>query len=324
VNGYLGVILTLHRVCFKEHPYKSESIKNLFVTVDRLDQSIQFFKDRGYEILSLDEMFTAVSKKTLNQKFVVFTFDDGYVDNYEIALPVFRKHNVPISIYITTGLINRTIPLWHFILDEIVYSLESIEFQHDGKQYNLDLRSKGQKKSGYLQLASIVNNVAIERQKELLDLLFSKYGYDFVAYSEKHVLSWKTLATMSTDPLVTIGSHSVNHYEFARLNENEVRREMLDSKYELEDKLRKNVDHFAYPFGCSPAINRREIEIARQCSFKTCTTTRPGFVCVEHCDFLDSLPRINLTQDFEKAFLDISFRSHMDGILGRPHKVVTL
>lgn len=38
---------------------------------------------------------------------MVFTMDDGYKDNYTNALPIFKKYNVPYTIFVTTNFPDR-------------------------------------------------------------------------------------------------------------------------------------------------------------------------------------------------------------------------
>ena len=54
----------------------------------------------------------------------------------------------------------------------------------------------------------------------------------------------------------------------------------------------------AYPFGGRGEINQREIDVVKGLGLKTAVTTRNGNIYPEHKNFLESLPRIMLTEDF--------------------------
>ena len=82
-----GEILTLHRVVEKRSVL--EANRELEITPAFLERTILKYKSSGYVFFTLDEVRKQLeSKKRSNQKFVCFTFDDGYADNYEKAYPV--------------------------------------------------------------------------------------------------------------------------------------------------------------------------------------------------------------------------------------------
>src|SRR5437868_5123786 len=89
----LGQILMFHRVLPESGKLRIHNHKSLEVSPDHLENIILYFKKLDYDFISLDELSSR--KKKPRKKFVVFTFDDGYVDNYTYAYPIFKKHNVP-------------------------------------------------------------------------------------------------------------------------------------------------------------------------------------------------------------------------------------
>ena len=77
------------------------------------------------------------------------------------------------------------------------------------------------------------------------------------------------LATMTWDDLsahaeggVTISSHGVSHAHLTRLSDDELRRELVESKGELEDRLGRPCTDFAYPYGEHDERVRRFVRAA--------------------------------------------------------------
>ena len=72
---------------------------------------------------------------------------------------------------------------------------------------------------------------------------------------------------------MTIGSHSVNHPNFLKLEESDARREFQDSKAELERILDREIDAFSFPHG---AHNARLIQWAKEAGYKRVFTIEPS------------------------------------------------
>ena len=67
-----------------------------------------YFAAQGYRSVSLQTLYDAVMLgKPLPPKPIVFTFDDGYADAHQFALPILRKHNFIGTFYITSGFVGR-------------------------------------------------------------------------------------------------------------------------------------------------------------------------------------------------------------------------
>jgi len=102
VYAGLGHILVFHRVIPKS---KSPRVANteIEVTPEYLEGIIKYFNKRHYHFISLDELYDVLKGKKLDNRFVIFTFDDGYIDNLIYAYPIFKKYNVPFTIYVATN-----------------------------------------------------------------------------------------------------------------------------------------------------------------------------------------------------------------------------
>ncbi len=117
----IGVIFMLHRV---REPDDTDFAPNrlLEITPGFLEETIGLVRELGYACLSLDEAVTRLIEGDRSERFAVFTLDDGYRDNLTDALPVFERHDVPFTVYLTTGLPDGTAEIWWVALERIIAS----------------------------------------------------------------------------------------------------------------------------------------------------------------------------------------------------------
>jgi peptidoglycan/xylan/chitin deacetylase (PgdA/CDA1 family) len=139
----IGCITTLHRVISS---YDEVLCEELEVTTDYLEKTIKYFLDNNYEVISLDTVYEIlVNKHKIHKKFVVFTFDDGYIDTYTLAYPIFKKYNIPFTIYITTCFPDKTTNLWWYALKDLVRNNTVVKFSYNGSKYSFNTKTQKQK-----------------------------------------------------------------------------------------------------------------------------------------------------------------------------------
>jgi len=113
LHGGIAHIFMLHRVLPSNESEQFTFNKGLVITPETLRKHIRFFKSRGYRFISLDELATILeTKKTINEKYICLTLDDGYRDNFTYGLPVFEAEQVPVTVYVTNCFPNETALLW--------------------------------------------------------------------------------------------------------------------------------------------------------------------------------------------------------------------
>ncbi len=105
---------------------KSKNQASLTVNPEIFEKHLQYIKDKGYQPISMAQLAAFFDSKTpLPSKPILITFDDGYQDNYDYAIPLLSKFSYPATIFISTGLMeNPDYMTW----SEIVNSPKSILF----------------------------------------------------------------------------------------------------------------------------------------------------------------------------------------------------
>jgi peptidoglycan/xylan/chitin deacetylase (PgdA/CDA1 family) len=155
-------------------------------------------------------------------------------------------------------------------------------------------------------------------EKELTDF-FSSFGYNVLDHRAEMGLTWDEIAELVNDPIVTIGAHTLNHYNLRNLTEEQSFYEIMESKKILEKKLNIKVNHFSYPFG---EFRSRDVDFVKQCNFLTATTTDDANIFYNHLNHLYSLPRITINALSSEDVLNLQVNGFYPAILHKFRRVV--
>jgi len=282
-----GEIIMLHRVVQKQSLLNAN--REMEITPEFLEKTILDYQTRGYRFVSLDEVHEIVSKqKKLKQKFVCFTFDDGYVDNYELAYPVFKKYNCPFAIYVTTDFPDGKALLWWYVLEDILMNEDELVLG-DGSRYDCSTMEK--KNETFIALKQRIFDLPAQRIEQTLNQLLVHYQYSFEAKNKEQVLSWEQIRLLGSDKLCTIASHTLSHGVLPNMGDEQLEAELRDSKLKLEQCIQKKVEHFAYPYG---AWNDFVLEQVTDAGYKTAVLANGGKV--RRTDSQFKLHRIELVE----------------------------
>lgn len=267
----LGEVLMLHRV-IPERSILSAN-RELEVTPDFLEKTIQKYIAEGRPIISLDEVHEIVQrKKKLKKPFVCFTLDDGYRDNYDYAYPIFKKYNCPFAVYVPTGFLEREGMLWWYEMADILMENTSIKLT-DGKVYSST--NIVEKQHAFWEIRERISHETGSNCNELFRSLFSEYKGSSKFELEQYILTKEQVQELSNDPLCTIAAHGVSHDYLTNMSATQQHTEIADSKNKLEGIIGQNVLHFAYPYG---KYNDETIRIVSDLGFRTAVLAVGGKV----------------------------------------------
>ena len=305
----LGLIFMLHQVT-PDRPGEFAPNRGLMVTPEYLDAVLCDVKEAGLDIISLDEAHTLISDGNSLNRFACFTLDDGYRDNLEHAFPVFTRHKAPFTIYIPSDYPEGRGELWWLALEQVIASSNEIKFM-SGNETSKHSSATVEEKNAtfdfiYYRLRSLEPDVLRTRMSELCDA----HGVDMAAQCRDLIMTWDELRTVSSDPLVTIGAHTVAHRALAKLPESRMRDEMKRGADRIKSELGVWPEHFSYPYGDPGSAGQREFRIAGELGFKTAVTARKGVIFPEHAGHMMALPRVSLNGDYQSS---IFTRLYMSG-----------
>jgi peptidoglycan/xylan/chitin deacetylase (PgdA/CDA1 family) len=289
-----ATIFMLHRVS----PFDASRLtpnENMKVSPDFLEGFIKDMRADGYSFISIDRLHAMIANREIAEKQIIFTLDDGYKDNFTSAYPIFKKYDVPFTVYITSSFPEKKAYLWWYALEDLLLNHSQIALG-DGTVFAC--KSQEEKLQVFFLIRKIIMNLPQVNFLNVLENIFSRYTVDWVSLCESYCMDWSEIEEMSNDEICTIGSHTANHLAMNKLSAQEIRHEVLGANRLIELMTNKRMEHFAYPFGGRDVVGKREFDIIKGLNFKTSTTTRRGTIYLEHSGHLEALPRIMLTENF--------------------------
>jgi len=293
-----GVIFMLHRVGPVEDKGFSPN-RILKITPAFLDSVIKLVKRAGFDIISLDDVPARLKANKSSRRFVCFTLDDGYRDNIEHAYPVFKRHNVPFTIYLPTEFADGKGDLWWLVLQESILKSRHLNVTIEGEGRAFKTETTAQKDAAFATIYWWLRSLPEHQARAIVHTIAEKCGYNSKPLCSDLVMTWDEARTLAKDPLVTFGGHTCRHLALAHLPAAVARREITESIVRLERELGRPCRHFAYPYGDERSAGEREFELVAELGLLTAVTTRKGHVHDFHDQHMTALPRVSLNGDFQ-------------------------
>ncbi|KFB09872.1 polysaccharide deacetylase family protein [Nitratireductor basaltis] len=295
-----AIIFTLHHVR-PEHKGLSKPNRLLSVTPAFLDETIRTCRDLGFLPISLEDLPSRLCDPTDHNRYFVFTLDDGYRNNAEFAAPVFRRHDVPYTIFVTSGFAARTHSIWWETVEALLSRHDELEFDFGSGPCTIATRTPLQKTVAIDRFSRFVQTSDEDAAVQQIDRLAAGLGLDPLDLVSRLTMNEKELAVLATDPLASLGAHTVSHVNLTRVGEDRLRKEILESTKAVEAIGGKRPASFAYPYGFAEAVGDREFEAARDAGYSIAVTNRPGLVSRECTNAPTSFNRVSLNGDYQKA-----------------------
>jgi peptidoglycan/xylan/chitin deacetylase (PgdA/CDA1 family) len=295
----VGAIFMLHHVR-PSHDAGFQPNHHLEVTPEFLRAMLAHLRSDGVDIITMDEAHQRLVERNFSRRFACFTLDDGYRDNRDFALPVMREFGAPFTVYVASDFAEGCGRLWWIALEMVIVRASSIEVEIGGAAVRLDASTTAAKQATFDRLHDWLRRLPGEHnmQREVAALC-ARYGVDELAICRELCMSWDELKPFATDPLISIGAHSITHCNLAQQSEEIASQEMAVSRARIESALQRPSIHLAYPYGDKIAAGAREFALAQTAGFKTAVTTRPGMVFPGSAEHLTALPRVSLNGNYQ-------------------------
>jgi peptidoglycan/xylan/chitin deacetylase (PgdA/CDA1 family) len=289
--GGAGAILRFERVrprrAARFQPLKSREITPRF-----LDRAIRALKRWKYEFITMDEVCRRAVTLAARRRFVCLTFDGCYKDVIASAYPVLSKHGVPFTVYVPTAFPDGLGEAWWLALEEVIAREHRISLVVDQQEQHINIGTTSEKYEVYEFLEGWMRSLAPSDLSTAIRDLCRRYSVDLATVSRQASMDWDDLMKLASDPLVTIGSATVNHLVLSNLKEADASREMTMGRVVAQTALQRDIRHFAYPFGDRASFRRQHVAMAREIGYASAVSAISGVVEPAGRTNLHALPRI--------------------------------
>jgi peptidoglycan/xylan/chitin deacetylase (PgdA/CDA1 family) len=232
---------------------------------------------RRVEFVTLDE----VCRPSRTPR-VAVTFDGGYVDNLVHAVPIAQRFGVPITVYVTSGLVGDPRGFWWDRLARLVLhgASEPVELPVVVGGVEIPVRF-GAPGTARQLLEVLWARLRPRTPQEIDDVLVDlgrrlSVGTD--AALDARILTHLELDSLAASEGVTVGAQTADHILLRARSYPVQVATIRTAKVDLEAQLGGPVRHFAYPFGGRDSFNGDSIAAVRSAGFETATTTMAGSV----------------------------------------------
>ena len=282
------LILMYHRILPASDPRSRIEEPGMVVQPETLRMHLGILK-QYFEMVQLSDWFARKAEgRPLPDRACAITFDDGWADNYEYALPVLREAGVPATLFVVSAMMATTQRFWPERLSLLVQHINQQRedlwphpalawLQADGR-YRFDGQPPDR-----ARLSAIIAYCKQWTENEIqqkLDAVETLAGID-LSQHQASLLDWEQIREMQQSGLFEIGSHTRHH---VRLNTQTDARlfadEIINSRREIEQQLDCEVKTFCYPNGdfCDAALSlvRQHYTLAVTTEAGWCDTSSPA------------------------------------------------
>jgi peptidoglycan/xylan/chitin deacetylase (PgdA/CDA1 family) len=260
-------VLIFHRVLSATDPLRPGE-----PTAVEFESRMRWFA-ANFDVLPLSDAVVAIERNQLPRRALCITFDDGYADNHDLAMPILRKLGLPATFFVASGYLDGGC-----MFNDVV-----IEAVRQAKSPTLDL---GAVKLGRYPLAtiddrrraisSVIGTLKPLEPKRRQEIALRVAELAGASVPTNLMMTSKQIAAMCAAGM-QIGAHTVSHPILAELGIDAVREEIMANRAHLEQLTGARVSAFAYPNGRPGRDYRREhSELVRELGFQCALSTAWG------------------------------------------------
>lgn len=273
-GGRRVVVLGYHRVTDDFDRERQRGIESCLISTDTFRRHVAWLKSR-FELATMSRALDVLRRQErADRDLAVITFDDGYRDVLQHALPVLQALEAPATLYVSSGVVER-----------------EAFFPHDRLYSLLRLRERSAVMAGRLpaharELLTATAERSVPDVKVLLhDLIRDRSPGELERLCDEleaaasrlwtglpesqRALGWDGVRALQRAG-VEIGAHTTSHAVLTNVSRQEATADLASSKAAIENAIQRPVRHFAY---CNGYYNAGLVEALAHAGYDSAVTT---------------------------------------------------
>ena len=282
--------------------------------IEHVEWCLQYIRKNKYKPITLKQYSDSIrNQQKLPEKSVVFTLDDGFSDQCEIAEPLFSSYEIPYTCFVITDFLDNKIWPWD---DQITYLIRNSNRQNlslstpNGSV--IDLNLDGQENCDK-SITLLRRSLKSQNQDLLYQWLENSYDKFEVSRPETIPEQFKPMTWSQAQSLIDkghdIAPHTVSHRILSQLSEIEAHNEIDKSFKRVNLKLKGAQNLFAYPTGRKEDFTTREISTLKSIGAECAVSTTPAHAQMGTENF--TIPRYSLPENRFDFIQYLSFFEHL-------------
>lgn len=260
-------VLMYHRV-----PAHPDPLFPSQVDAAQFEQQMRWVRG-WFNLLPLDAAVDCLLEGSLPSRAAAITFDDGYADNYTVALPILKKLGIPATVFVATDFLDGG-AMWNDIVISAVResSKDALELPRL-QESDLAVGDITQKRAAIDRLLTKMKYLGHAERMEMAD--YVRKAADCEPPKDLMLTTAQTRALH--DAGVTIGAHTASHPILTKVSDALAEQEIMRSREVLTDITGVPPTLFAYPNG-KPERDYalRHAAMVKRAGFKAAFSTSPG------------------------------------------------
>jgi peptidoglycan/xylan/chitin deacetylase (PgdA/CDA1 family) len=298
LHRHQALILTYHGVLqSRRDVYANRNC----VDAGMFDRQMAFMK-RHYNVVPLANLVQWLSTgKKIPGYTAAITFDDGFRNNFTVALPILKKYRLPATVFLTTSFIGgKELGLWTEHIDRLLQEarIETVRIVLNGKDHEYPLRTRADREVASDRIRAYLKTLRPEHRQSAVTRLMeqtepkisgtkletesilkhSEFSTQTdVSVEERYAfLTWDQVEVM-TQHQITFGSHTHTHTIMATLDEERANFELGESRRLIEKQLGTSCRLFSYPNGTKADFGPREQRLLQWHGYIAAVSQVDGF-----------------------------------------------
>lgn len=257
--------LTYHRIGDSEACEHDSGVYS--ATTDGFDAHLAHLK-KSYDVLAPEEAVRIATGQTRPRSGVVITFDDGYIDNYETAFPVLKKHGLSAMFFLTTSCVGTGfVPWWDRIAYIVKHTRHRVIRLSYPRPVEFDLDQMGVRMA-CLRVLRLYRDAATTDPDRFECELSRACEQSCETYAPtQRFLSWDQAREMQRAGMA-FGSHTHTHQILSKLTPEEQRFEVETSRDIMQRELQTPIEVLAYPVGSRHTFSAVTIDALKSAGYR--------------------------------------------------------